>query len=78
MDTAGTMAILPPNTPLLAKTARAVEIFDIPRNQLLKLRRMYPDFPAVKVGRDVYYDIPRCYAWFGEYLGATIETGEGQ
>lgn len=74
MDTDGTRAIIPPNVPLMAKTPRAAEIFDIPRGQLLKLRKRYPDFPAVKIGRDTYYDIPRCYAWFGQYLGSEIET----
>lgn len=80
MDTAGTMAILPPNTPLLAKTPRAAEIFDVTPRQLYKLRRYYPELAqcTVKVGRDVYYDVPKCYAWFGEFLGANIDIEEGQ
>lgn len=74
MDAAGTMAILPPGTPLLAKTPRAAKIFDITERQLYELRRKYPDIPTVKIGRDCYYDIPRCYEWFSQYLGADIET----
>ncbi len=80
MDIDGTRAILPPNTPLMAKTPRAAEIFDIPPRQLYKLRRYYPELAqcTVKVGRDIYYDVPKCYQWFGEFLGETLETGEGE
>lgn len=76
MDSAGTMAILPPNTPLLAKTPRAAEIFDVTPRQLYNLRKTRPDFKllTVRVGRDIYYDVPKCYAWFGNLLGTDIET----
>lgn len=76
MGTAGTLAVLPPGTPLMAKTPRAAELFDISPRQLRNLRLAHKDLNAltVKVGRDVYYDVPKCYAWFGEYLGASIDV----
>ena len=69
MGTANQMGTLPPGTPLLAKTPRAVVIFDMSARQLYEYRRLYPDFPAFKIGRDVYFDVPRCYAWFGANMG---------
>lgn len=76
MDTAGTKSILPPGTPLLAKTPRAAKLFDISERQLRYLRTSHKDLDAltVKVGRDRLWDVPKCYAWFGEYLGTSIET----
>lgn len=71
MDSAGTMAALPPGTPLLAKTRKAAQIFDMSAATLYRLRQRYPDFAAltVRTGKDVLYDVPRCYAWFARYLG---------
>ena len=74
MDADRTMAHLPPGTPLLAKTPRAAEIFDISERQLYELRRAYPDFPSFKMGRDVYFDVPRCYAWFVANMGGDAAT----
>ena len=76
MDSAGTRAILPPGTPLLAKTRQAVKIFDISAATLYRLRMRYPDFAAltVRTGKDVLYDVLRCYEWFGQWLGAEIEA----
>ena len=64
---AGNMALLPPGTPLLAKTPRAAALFDFSERQLYDFRKRYPVFPANKIGRDVYFDVPRCYAWFDEH-----------
>lgn len=66
-----------PGAPLLAKTPRAAALFDVTPRQLYNLRRDYPALAALtlKIGRDVYYDVPKCYAWFGEYLGDQIQTG---
>lgn len=78
MDTAGTRAILPPGTPLLAKTAQAAKLFDLSVTALYRLRVSHPDFKAltIKTGREVLYDVPRCYAWFAQYLGADIDIGD--
>lgn len=69
-------AQMPPGTPLLAKTSRAAEVFDISPRQLFNLRRYYPELAArtLKIGRDVYYDIPGCYEWFRSFLGMKMET----
>lgn len=67
---------LPEGTPLMAKTPRAAKLFDISERQLRYLRVRYKDLDAltVKVGRDRLWDVPKCYAWFAEYLGGSIET----
>lgn len=57
---------LSPEMPLLAKSPRAAQIFDISERKLYDLRKAYPDMPIVKIGRDLYYDVPRCYEWFGK------------
>lgn len=77
MDTAGARAMLPPGTPLLARTAEACKIFDLSPASLYRLRARYPDFRAltIKTGREVLYDVPRCYAWFAGWLGADLEVG---
>jgi hypothetical protein len=80
VDTAGTWAILPPGTPLMAKTRQAVKLFDLSAATLYRLRARYPDFRAltIKSGKDVLYDVPRCYGWFAQYLGADLDIdGEG-
>lgn len=65
---------LPPGTPLMAKTRQEVKIFDMSAATLYRLRQRYPDFAAltVRTGKDVLYDVPRCYEWFGQWLGAEI------
>jgi len=70
----GIIASLPRGTPLLAKTPRAAEIFDISERQLFEFRRLYPDFPSFKMGRDVYFDVPRCYEWFRSNMGGKAAT----
>lgn len=68
-------ASLPPGTPLLARTEKAAELFGVSGKTLYRMRVIYPDFGAltVKTGREVLYDIPRCYEWFSRWLGETIE-----
>ena len=53
-----------------------MKIFDISAATLYRLRMRYPDFAAltVRTGKDVLYDVPRCYEWFGQWLGAEIEA----
>lgn len=67
---------LPTGTPLLAKTERAAEIFGVSAKTLYRMRVHYPDFDklTIKTGREVLFDVPRCYEWFGRYLGGQIET----
>ena len=74
----GTTAFLPPGTPLLAKAGQASEILGLSAKSLYRLRLTHPDFRAltIKTGREVLYDIPRCYAWFGLHLGAELEISE--
>ena len=73
---AASMALLPPGTPILARPKRAAELFDISERQLANLKGMNPDFPAFKIGGALLYDIPRCYAWFGDHIdsGEAIEV----
>lgn len=69
-------ALLPPGTPLLARTERAAELFGLSVRTLYQMRVTYPDFRAltIKTGREVLYDVPRCYDWFSQYLGAELTT----
>lgn len=72
MDSAGTMTILPPGTPLFADIDRAAELFGESPTTLRQLIRRHEDFPAGKFGRNnnkLLFDVPRCYAWFARYLG---------
>lgn len=55
---------LSPEMPLLAKSPMAAKIFSISERKLFDIRKSYPDFPVVKIGRDIYFDVPRCYEWF--------------
>lgn len=54
---------LPSDTPLLCDVKTAEKILGMSRSTLQELRNKYSDFPTVKVGRSVLYDIPRIYAW---------------
>ena len=76
MNTADALAVSTQGAPLLAKTPRAAEIFDISPRTLFDLRRTNPELNAltIRIGRDVYFDIPRCYEWFGQFLGGGIAT----
>ena len=69
-------ATLPQGTPLMAKTPKAAEIFDISPRQLRNLRSAHKEVAAltVRVGRDMYYDVPAMYEWFRESLGGEIEA----
>lgn len=66
---------IPLDAPLLATTATASRLFDLSPTTLYRLRVRYPDFKAltIKTGREVLYDIPRCYKWFSCYLGHELE-----
>ena len=68
--------MMPPGTPLLAKTERAAEIFGVSEKTLYRMRVHYPDFDklTIKTGREVLFDVPRCYQWFAQYLGESIGT----
>lgn len=75
MKTKTTMNPLPDNAPLLAKTEVAETLFGLSRTTLWKLRRKYPDFKrlTIKTGREVLYDVPRCYDWFQAHLGGDLK-----
>lgn len=62
---------------LLANTDRASELFGVSAATLYRLRARYPDFRActLKTGKQVLYDVPRCYAWFAQFLGGELEVG---
>lgn len=66
---------LPPGTPLFATTQETAKLFGIGRTRLYELRRDHPDFRelTVKTGRDVLFDVPRCYEWFQRYGGGDLE-----
>ena len=63
------------DVPLMAKTPDAVKLFGLGRTRLYELRRDHPDFRelTVKTGRDVLFDVPRCYEWFQRHGGGEIE-----
>ena len=69
------MSTLPPGTPLMATTPKAAEIFGRSPKTLYRLRNRYPDFRAltIKTGREVLFDIPRCYEWFQSWAGAELK-----
>jgi hypothetical protein len=61
--------------PLFATTKDAARLFGIGRTRLYELRRDHEDFRAltIKTGRDVLFDIMRCYQWFREHCGGELE-----
>ena len=67
---------LPPGTPLLAATKQAGAILGMSPATLYRMRVQYPDFRAltIKTGKQVLYDIPRCYAWLGQFCGGELEV----
>ena len=67
---------LPAGTPLLAPTNEAGKIFGLSAATLYRLRARYPEFKAltIKTGKQVLYDVPKCYAWLGQYLGTELEV----
>ena len=66
---------LPMNIPLIAKTSDAARLFGVARTTLYRLRRDHPDFRelTIKSGREVLYDVPRCYQWFQQRCGGELE-----
>lgn len=75
MNSIAVKAVLSVDIPLLAKGPRAAQIFDISERKLYALRRAYPDIPTVKIGRDWYYDVPRCYEWFNRMQEINLREG---
>lgn len=72
METAGTLAILPPGTPLLVDINGAAELFGVSVRMLRILRAEHEDFPAGQLHggtSNILFDVPRCYAWFARHLG---------
>ena len=69
---------LPRGTPLMASTGQASEIFGVSKGSLYRLRKRYPDFRAltIKTGREVLFDVPRCYEWFRQFGGAELDIAE--
>ena len=63
------------NMPLMAKTADAIKLFGLGRTRLYELRRDHEDFRAltVKTGKDILFDVPRCYEWFQQHGGGEID-----
>jgi len=69
---------LPRGTPLMASTGQAAEIFGVSPGTLYRLRKRYPDFRGltIKTGREVLYDVPRCYEWFRGFGGGELDIAE--
>jgi len=66
---------LPPNTPLFASTQEVSRLFGIGRTKLFELRRDHPELKAMtlKTGKQVLYDVPKCYEWFQDHCGGELE-----
>ena len=60
---------LPPGTPIMADVKTAATLFSLSAKTLERLRAAHPDFPAIKVGDRVLYNVFRCWQWFDEYAG---------
>ena len=67
---------LPAGTPLLARSEQAAQIFGMSISTLYRLRQRYADFGAltIKTGREVLYDVPRCYDWLSTWLGNELRA----
>lgn len=61
--------------PLFASTQEVSRLFSVGRTTLYRLRRDHPDFNelTIKSGREVLYDVPRCYQWFQHRCGGELE-----
>ena len=70
-----TTIILPPDMPLMAKTADASRLFGVSRTTLYRMRRDHKDFRemTIRTGREVLFDVPRVYKWFQQYSGGELE-----
>lgn len=64
---------LPPGTPLLADNSTAPALFSLSVTTLEALRRRYPDFPAIKVGGKVLYNVYRVWEWVDRFPERVIE-----
>ena len=61
--------------PLFASTQEVSRMFGIGRTKLFELRRDHPELKAMtlKTGKQVLYDVPRCYQWFQDHCGGELE-----
>lgn len=61
--------------PLFASTQEVSRLFGIGRTKLFELRRDHPELKAMtlKTGKQVLYDVPRCYQWFQDHCGGELE-----
>ena len=61
--------------PLFASTQEVSRMFGIGRTKLFELRRDHPELKAMtlKTGKQVLYDVPRCYRWFQDHCGGELE-----
>ena len=61
--------------PLFASTQEVSRLFGIGRTKLFELRRDHPELKAMtlKTGKQVLYDVPRCYRWFQDHCGGELE-----
>ena len=61
--------------PLFASTKEVSRLFGIGRTKLFELRRDHPELKAMtlKTGKQVLYDVPRCYRWFQDHCGGELE-----
>lgn len=65
---------MPTDMPLMCDVDRAAELFGVSKTTLNALRRLHPDIPVRKIGRDVRFLVPEMYAWFRDYPGGKIPT----
>ena len=72
---ANTNQPLPPGTPLFATTKEASRLFGLGRTRLYELRRDHPDLRelTIKTGREILYDVGRCYSWFQQFGGGELD-----
>ena len=61
--------------PLFASTQEVSRLFGLGRTKLFELRRDHPELKAMtlKTGKQVLYDVPRCYQWFQDHCGGELE-----
>lgn len=73
MDKANNLSNL--TVPLFASTQEMSKLFGIKRTRLYELRRDHPELKAmtIKTGREVLFDVPRCYQWFQDHCGGELE-----
>lgn len=61
--------------PLFASTQEVARLFSVGRTTLYRLRRDHPELKAmtIKTGREVLFDVPKCYEWFQDHCGGELE-----